>query len=470
MIFNFPKLFKLDLNDFQSEIIVTIFIIFFGLIGIKLNDITNNFYIGEGIDNSFKSEFINIIISLYFWQSKKVIQKDLDNTMKMKHENFVVNNMQIENEDKNEGKDDNNINIENLPRSSISKNANNVKIENLPRSSISKNTNKINISVLNNLDNDIINNIILNDYLIYQSFTERIYYLKAYDLNNILNNNYIDLSSIISKFYPIINAMNLVDLNSIININLSTNTADNNNSEKFNKDHINKEEENQLKLVSDLNYSINNSNNTFQFISFSGDLSCHHILKIIENYFTICSNKNKEREKKISLITSSVIYHKNYNTLDNITSGFNSEEFRRLIDLQPNHMKTLYKKILEIVNLNNNSSQTMQNRTQNEEDDAFFQKVSLARNLFLDPDILLIDEIIYPMNNEQLEILNTYFSSEIYKSKSRIVICASNNYQLLKFSKLNYFVTEGIIKEKCDSFVELKQKNNLFKNYYLNRD
>ena len=403
----------------EKDTISIIFIIFFGLVGIKLGELSSNYQFGDGISNSYKTDLINLILPIYFFnlvvEKKEKIVEEEQRNYEATTQKIVIKEKEISIEKVNENETD----VVNIMNSNHT--------QDFIDSHGSKSFN-IRQEIKDLLEANFTFISILNDFLISKPKHLRNYLIRTYC------NNSFNLTQKINLAYPLINTVNSSILsNTEISSKIQSFTS------KFSEFH---------------------SFNETTFVNFCGDLGAHHVLKNLENYFFFLSKIKKEEENKklkVVVFSNSACCTMNENNpqsislLQNITSGINKQDFRRKLDIQPVNIKSNYKKVLEILKLEKDKP----------------KYISYGRSIFYNADVVLVDDIISPLKPKHEEILLNYFSSELFKSKKRLVLISSNKAKFLESANLIYLVLGQNVFSKFNSFPELKSNSFLFTNGYL---
>ena len=138
------------------------------------------------------------------------------------------------------------------------------------------------------------------------------------------------------------------------------------------------------------------------------------------------------------LFTNTFLVHESMTIKENIFSCINPKEFQNLsLELK----EKLLKEVAEICGLKELIDGDFKCEDLSYKD---FCKINFARNIFLDGDLLLVDDILLPLNPQQENLLTSYFRSDLFKSKRRIVLIASNRSNFLSLCG------ECILIKQCD--------------------
>ena len=90
------------------------------------------------------------------------------------------------------------------------------------------------------------------------------------------------------------------------------------------------------------------------------------------------------------------------------------------------------------------------------------QKISIARILLSNPEILIFDEATSSLDNESEKIIQTMLQ-KLYKEKT--IIIAAHKLNTVKFSDIIYYIEDGKI-EETGNHNELIKRNSKYKDFY----
>jgi hypothetical protein len=409
----------------DEEIVSPVICILFGIIGLKLNEINKNYAFGSAVDNKYKISIINLYLPLYF---------------KDKHEELNHNN--------------------NTSFTFSENNSNNASINGTT-------INDNNIGIIFSVKEKIISKI-TSQYLLSTLIED--YFMKSMNLNfnklNLGRKYYQALSMNIKNEVSEMNEVNVHDTFSISVVNKGLGTLLNSTDTLKNQFVYSN------LLFNRTNISLSSAVlQKTEFIGFSGDLSAHQILKSIEDSYLLEINSEKfKRENEVSnlkhtntlaLFSSCYVLYDNLNLRENIICGLTSKEYFKRIS-NNEYSNRLYSSCVEICSLSimTNLNATLENSSNKE-----CIKISYARSIFKDAEIILIDDILQTISDSGVEVLNAYFKSDIFNQKPRLIICASNRIKFLEKCSNILLVKEDKVIGNYQSYNDLNL-NETFSNEF----
>ena len=292
-------------------------------------------------------------------------------------------------------------------------------------------------------ENKAVDNSFFNQNSLNNSQIENKAILLKDKINEIFDSNLIYFSLICDYFFK--NNLNCSQVNNTSRIDLNSPNIhsfqkysqlpflnDKNRNSKyeeiFNNLHL-IENKNQLRKVYRLR-SLKGVIEKTEFIGLCGDSTVHQIFRTIE--------ENINQSNKCVLFTNTFLVHESMTIKENIFSCINPKEFQNLsLELK----EKLLKEVAEICGLKELIDGDFKCEDLSYKD---FCKINFARNIFLDGDLLLVDDILLPLNPQQENLLTSYFRSDLFKSKRRIVLIASNRSNFLSLCG------ECILIKQCD--------------------
>ena len=308
------------------------------------------------------------------------------------------------------------------------------------------NNDNSNIKNFNNLSN--------NNYNNYNNTTEEILFPKHYynifneDRNNCTNNsckkNFNNSLNTLNKKIPSISYLEIKNLNLYLlklrhYIDLPTYYFIN---QKITSIHIDATENNIIGISGskEASYIIKLLDKSEELIDPYSDI-------VINKIFSLNSIPDKLYKINVSLFNNSCLFFDGLTIKQNII--LNNKNNNNLNDVD---IHSLYINTLNMLEMNNllEISMPMYSHLINIKD---LNRICIARNIMRDASLILVDDIDQPMDDYQIDLILKYFNSDIFKSKSKIAIIASNNTKLLSLCSKQYHVDDFIIKSNEELFI-----------------
>lgn len=436
-------------NVNEHEIITPFFCFIFCLIGLKLNELNRNYNFGDGIDNCYKISIINLFLPLYL---KEKYNKNLIVDYKKRNKADLNSEYSINNNEVNENNEETNT-LCNLTDDFIKKIDSTFLYTSLLVEFFLKS--KLKVRNKQNLFNKYSQLLILYNNKNNQNTTMNT--INAFSRSNAIKEN----ETLIESVSMVVNRIRTNTISSVKNNYLYSTI-----------------------LLNKLNLNILNGKiyNT-EILGISGDFSAYQTLKVLEDSYLLELKKQlKDKEKRdksskirnsnapktnsLSIFSNSCLVYSDISFRENIFSGITSSKYNALICESSEKLNKLYNDSIEICGL----SDLIEVNNINEE---FFSikdnfKINYCRAIFKDSEVIIIDDMIQNLDSHCLEIVCKYLDSELFSSKKRLVVIASNRECLLSKCSSIFVIQESKLKYRYSSLEEMKNKQVTINSFFDN--